>query len=137
MDFLTLTGRKRNVPLTPYVIDWEADSLSKFQKGVKDFLRPYWQHDAVYEEFRIPGTRMSVDLLNLNERIAVEVQGRAHNSFSEHFHGGSLARFRDQLKRDIRKARWCELNDFTLVEVLPEDLPLTPAFFLDRYGITL
>lgn len=137
MDFLTLNGRKRNVSLAGCLIDWDGDSLSKFQRGVKDFLKPYWASKVVCEEFPCAGTRLHIDFVNINDRIAIEVNGSQHHSGAHFFNGHSLAGFRDQLKRDIRKAAWCEKNGFALVEILPEDLPLTPAFFLDRYGITL
>lgn len=135
MDFLTLNGGRKNLPVKPYLVDWDSKTLSKFQRGVKDFLRPYWASKVVLEEMPCAG-RLRIDLVNINDRIAVETQGEQHSG-PHFYHGGSLAKFRDQLKRDIRKAEWCEKNGFALVEILPEDLPLTPAFFLDRYGITL
>lgn len=131
-----LNGRDRDMPLHP-LVDWSAVTLSKFQRGVKDFLKPYWFSKVVLEELKVPGTRMRFDLVNINDRIVVETNGQQHVRYNKHFHGGSLARFRDQLKRDLKKQQWCDINEFILVEVLPEDLPLTPAFFLDRYGITL
>ena len=137
-DYLTLNGRTKNVAIARYLIDWEAKSLSKFQKGVKDFLRPYWSTAVVCEEFPCAGTRYTLDLVNINDRIAIEVQGAGHLGPSlGFFHKGSLSNYRAQLKRDLKKAKWCEINGFKLVEVLPDDLPLTPAFFLERYDIHL
>lgn len=137
MDFLTLNGSTKNVPIAKYKINWDGTSLSKFQRGVKDFLRPYWNHKRIYEEFPVAGTRMHIDYVNLDDRIAIEVSGAQHYAYNSHMHQGSLANYRAQIKRDLKKEKWCEVNGFVLVEIMPEDLPLTPEFFLDRYKVHL
>jgi len=104
-----------------YTIDWEKDSISKFQTRVKFFLAKYWKSCIVFEEFRVPRTRLSVDLFNYTDKIVVEVQGQQHLSYSKFFHGETKHKFLQQLKRDEDKRRFCDANGFKLVEVYPND----------------
>ncbi len=131
MKFYTVDGKLRNLKNPKkYRIDWEASSRSKFQKGVKDFLRNYWHLDIVFEEFRIVGSRLSLDFYNANKRIAIEVQGAQHTKYVKHFHKNRL-KYLDQLKRDQKKLDFCERNDINLVEIYPND-DVTTSFFEDR-----
>ncbi len=136
MQFTTLNGRPRDVPTAPYAVDW-ARKVSGPQKAVKDFLRPYWEHGVVLEEFRIPGSKLRVDLLRLDgaRGVMVEVSPESSHSFNAFFHG-SLSGFKASLKRDISKARWAELNDLVYCEIVESDFPLTVAAF-ERQGVIL
>ena len=79
MKFIDPLGKERNLKgANKYLINWEDKSRSKFQKRVKDFLKEYWCNDIVFEEFRIVGTRLSLDFYNANKKVAVEVQGKTH-----------------------------------------------------------
>src|SRR4051812_7221771 len=130
MVFEDLIGRERDISISKYRIDWEpAREVSKPQAAVKAFLRPYWAHDIVLEELRIPGCRLRVDLININRSIMVEVSPESSHSYNAFFHGGSLNRFKDALKRDMRKREWGERNGFTVVELVESDFPLTPEAF--------
>jgi len=65
MKFIDSYGRERNLKnAKKYLINWDKPSRSKFQTRVKDFLRSYWQHDVVFEEFRVVGTRLTLDFYN-------------------------------------------------------------------------
>lgn len=131
MKFYTVDGKLRNLKNPKkYRIDWEGSSRSKFQKGVKDFLRSYWHLDIVFEEFRIVGSRLSLDFYNANKRVAIEVQGAQHTKYVKHFHKNRL-KYLDQLKRDQKKLDFCERNDINLVEIYPND-DVTTSFFEDR-----
>jgi very-short-patch-repair endonuclease len=61
--------------------------------------------DGVYFDFLIP-------LLN----IAIEVDGRQHDEFVEHFHKNA-AIFGRYKRNDGKKESLCELNDFTLIRI--------------------
>ena len=76
MVFKTLVGSSKRVK-TPkkYLIKWSAQSRSKLQFSVKQFMKDYWDTDIVFEEFPIAGTKMSFDFYNSNKNIAIEVQG--------------------------------------------------------------
>lgn len=129
MKFKTLTGSVRKViGIQKYTIDWDADSKSKFQKSVKDFLKKYWQRQVVFEEFPVAGTRMTLDFYNANKKIAIEVQGGQHTKYVPFFHGKYKNNYLMQLKRDHQKHDFCELNDIKLIEIYEKD-KLSEAFF--------
>lgn len=135
MEFLTLSGRTRKVNVTPYLIDWDR-KVSGPQKTVKDFLRPYWSHDSVMEEFRCPGSLLRVDLLNLSRGIMIEVSPtKVHATYNPFFHG-SLSGYRDVIKRDLEKAHWGEINGYKVIEIVDADFPLTLAWFASQ-GVDL
>lgn len=138
VKLLSLNGRPREVNINRYKIDWDGPCLSKMQRGVRDFLRPYWEHSKiVLEELVIPGSRMSLDLVSLSDKVAIEVQGAQHAAFNRHMHQNSLSKYRDQIKRDLKKGEWCERNGFKLIEVFETDLPLSPIWFWERYQVIL
>ncbi len=117
-----------------YLIKWRGKTRSKFQSSVKEFLYPYWKDDIVFEEFKIVGTRMTFDLYNANKKIAIEVQGAQHTKYVKFFHGSRL-KYLQQLKRDDKKFRFCEINDIKLVEIYPNDLVDADLFL--SFGVIL
>jgi hypothetical protein len=131
MKFLDPLGKQRNLKnAKKYLIDWDAKSRSKFQNNVKKFLKDYWINDIVFEEFRIVGTRLSIDFYNANRRIAIEVQGDQHIKYVKHFHKNRL-KYLDQLKRDQKKLDFCELNDIKMVEIYSNDI-VNASLFSDQ-----
>lgn len=131
MKFLDPFGKQRNLKnAKKYLIDWESKSRSKFQNRVKIFLMPYWKNDIVFEEFRIVGSRLSLDFYNANKKIAVEVQGDQHIKYVKHFHKTRL-NYLDQLKRDQKKLDFCNFNDIKMVEVYTADV-ISASLFTDQ-----
>jgi hypothetical protein len=121
MKFKTLSGSSADLKnAKKYLINWNKPSRSKFQFSVKQFLKPYWQYDIVFEEFKLVGTRLSFDFYNANKKIAIEVQGGQHTKFVKFFHGNRF-KYLEQLKRDDKKFRFCEINNIKLIEIYPED----------------
>ena len=121
MKFFDASGRRRNLKnAKKYLIDWDKPSRSKFQPYVKEFLRPYWKNDIVFEEFRVVGSRLTLDFYNANKKIAVEVQGAQHTKYVKFFHKTRL-KYRDQLKRDEKKLDFCKANNIKLAEIYPQD----------------
>ncbi len=88
----------------------------------------------VFEEMKLVGSRMSLDLYNANSKVAVEVQGRQHTSYVKFFHGNKL-NYLEQLKRDDKKFKFCQINDIILVEIYPQDV-VDEALF-EKFGVTL
>ena len=118
MKFYDSYGKTRNLKNPKkYLIDWDGSSRSKFQNNVKNFLRDYWFNDIVFEEFRVVGSRLSLDFYNANKKIAIEVQGAQHLKYVKHFHKNKL-KYLDQLKRDQKKLDFCEINGIKLVTSL-------------------
>jgi hypothetical protein len=131
MKFFDCNGKIRNLKnAKKYLINWDTNSRSKFQKSVKDFLKPYWQNDIVFEELKVVGSRLSLDFYNANKKIAIEVQGQQHTKFVKHFHGNRL-KFLDQLKRDKKKLDFCENNGIKLVEIYYKN-EIHASFFEDQ-----
>ena len=131
MKFIDSYGRERNLKnAKKYLIHWDKPSRSKFQTRVKDFLRSYWQHDVVFEEFRVVGTRLTLDFYNANKKIAVEVQGAQHTKYVKLFHKNKF-KYSNQLKRDEKKFQFCEANKIKLAEVYPQD-KITASLFDDQ-----
>lgn len=135
MTFLDLKGRKKSKSLTKYLVDWNGGTRSKGQTALKRFLYRYWSGDIVCEEFPVVGSKMTFDLINFSKKIIIEHQGIQHQKFVKHFHGSRVGKFLGQIKRDMKKHEWAELNGFSLVETYSED-DFTYEFFLDR-GIEL
>ena len=131
MKFFDVNGKERNLKnAKKYLIDWEKPSRSKFQTTVKQFLYDYWKNDIVFEEFRVVGSRLSLDFYNANKKIAVEVQGAQHTKYVKFFHKNKF-KYSDQLKRDEKKLQFCEANKIKLAEVYPED-KITASLFDDQ-----
>ena len=104
MQFKTLHGvSKRLTKPHKYKIDWGAPSRSKLQYRVKKSLEKIWSNNVVLEEMPVVGTKLSLDFYNANKKIAIEVQGRQHNQYVPHFHGGNKINFISQLRRDHQK----------------------------------
>lgn len=122
-----------------YLINWDKPSRSKEQTKVKEFLKQYWKNDIVMEEYGLPGSKLKVDFLNATKRIAIEHQGKgAHNEFNPFFHKNSRANYLASLKRDVKKRKLLEDNNYMFIETFTEDLKnLTKEFFLKTYNINI
>lgn len=115
MKVKTLKGR--DYYWKPNKIDWEADSLSKFQKDCKNILAMYWLGDIVAEEQMLPGTKMHFDFVNFTKKIILECDGPQHQAFNPFFHKKNIFNFVGGLKRDEQKNKFAELNGFIMVRV--------------------
>ena len=117
MVFKTLFGSSRKVKGSrKYLIKWESASKSKIQNLVKNYLKKYWEHDIVFEEFPVVGTRMTLDFYNATRNIVLEVQGKQHTKYIPFMHANSKINYLKQLKRDQDKLKFCELNSIGFVE---------------------
>lgn len=137
MKFKKLNGAVVSKNISKYAADWDAACLSKFQRGVKDFFRPYWQYHLCYEEIPLVGTRYRLDLYNASLRLAVESHGDQHTKYSEFFHGNVIG-YLNQIKRDSKKLNWCEINGIRLIEIYYDELKLlTPEWIKEKFDIEL
>lgn len=131
MKILNIRGREVNINPRRYLIDWDR-AVSKPQKAVKDFLRPFWEGGYCLEEFRIPGSLLRVDLLNVSRGMVVEVSPKRSHAYNAFFHG-SLAGYREALKRELDKQGWAESAGFQYIEITDDDFPLTVPRFLEQF----
>ncbi len=131
MRFKILNSDKTpDIKVTKYLINWNKKitrggwkNFGDFQFRVKRLLFPFWKNEIVLEEFQVPGIKgqrkMSIDLLNLTRKIALECHGRQHTSKSWSHKTDEC--FLKQLKRDEFKLKWAELNGFKMVEIYEDD----------------
>ncbi len=138
MKLFNVYGKPVNKNVSQYTIDWDAPSLSKIQFKTKQFLKQYWKNHTVYEEFPVFGSRLKVDILNATKKIAVEVHGPQHSSYSKFFHGESRLNYLKSIKRDVQKENWLDLNKIFLVEVYDFEVDqLSEQFFKQKFNIIL
>ena len=130
------SGREVNHRDGRYKIDWDKKAPSKGAQEVKDFLKKNCFNYIWFEEYRLPGGLLRVDYLSPNRRMVIEFHGRQHSTFVKHFHG-SRSGFLSSIKRDVLKSDFLTLNDYKLVEIYDEDLPVTREFFEEKYNIYL
>lgn len=136
MKFKTLNGTVKSITRPQkYILDWEAGSRSKLQKKVKDFLYEFWKNKIVFEEFPVAGTRLSIDIFNATDSIAIEVQGEQHTRYTPFFHGENKYNYISQLKRDKDKSDFFKINNITFVEIYFND-KLDKNLFLNQ-GVKL
>lgn len=119
-----------------YIIDWDR-KVSKPQKAVKDFLRPFWDGDSVYEEFLIPGSKKRLDLFNWTKKIVVEVSpDSTHKNFNKFMHR-NRSMFVKMLKTDQNKFLWAEKNNLVFISLDDNDIKsLSVDLFLQK-GVRL
>lgn len=137
MKFKNLRGKETNINITKYLIDWNAKERSKIQFKVKKFLEPYWKHHVVCAELPVVSTRMTIDIINISRKIAVEIQGKQHTEFNKHFHTGARANYLSQIKRDLDKEDFCILNDIKLIEIHEHEIGDLSKELFESKGIIL
>lgn len=85
-----------------------------------EILRGLYPHSLIYEEVKIPKSKLRIDLYLPVENLAVEVQGEQHEEYNEHFHKNKMGFLRSK-QRDLEKKNWCELNNIILVRLYKND----------------
>ncbi len=136
MKFYNINGNPVYKNIEKFRIDWDKKSKSKIQGRVKEFLRPFWERFICYEEMVLAGSRLSLDIVNMTKKIAVEVHGEQHTQFVPFFHRKREG-LTDQIERDERTKKWCEQNDIKLVEIYTHNMPVNYEWFQDIYEINL
>jgi very-short-patch-repair endonuclease len=121
-----------------YLIDWQNDGASKLEKQFRDLIKPYWFHQVVLFQLRIPGSLLRIDFVNCNKKIAVEINGGQHETYNKHFHRGSRLVWIEHIKRDLQKREWCEENNIQVLELEQEDLDrFSPQYIEKNYGVNI
>jgi hypothetical protein len=138
MRLLNVNGTLVNKNVSKYLVNWNGKSRSKLQFKFKQFFYPYWKNHIVYEEFPVYGSMLKVDLLNATKKIAVEIQGDQHESFNKFFHDNSRFKYLQSIKRDVKKEKWLEMNEFKFLQVYESDLKtLSPQYIEEKCGILI
>lgn len=141
MKIPDIFGREINVNLAPYYVSWDGKEASKFQFQVKQFLKDFWRGDVVCSEFRIPKTKLRIDLINFSKGIVVESSGEQHFEWSDKknfFHKNKI-QFLSSLKRDDKKMKYIEqILGFQFLELRMKDMKtLSYKKILDEFGIDI
>lgn len=136
MRFKTVLGKSIYKNCSKYRINWTKKERSKFQTDVKLFLFPFLESHIVFSEFPVFGSRMKIDIFDATTKVAYEINGKQHNAYVPFF-AKNRSGYLKQIKRDCKKAKWCEDNGILLVEIFPSDMPVTKQWFIDTYGIYL
>jgi very-short-patch-repair endonuclease len=132
-----IRGRQKKVSISKYFVEWDKIVGSNAQFSTKQFLRKYWLGETVCEEFRIPGSRLRIDLINFSRKVVVEVSGRQHENFNKFFHKNRIG-FIKSIKRDFEKIHWIETNGFSLIEIYDYEVEnLNTDFIKEKFGIDL
>lgn len=118
-------------------IDWEK-VVSKPQKLVKDFLYPYFQYDQIVEEFYIPGSKLRIDLFNIDRKIAIEISPDGYHVHYNPWLHKDRHKFLAKVNSDQDKRNWCKRNDIRLIELYDKDIKaLSKEYIEEKYGISL
>ena len=138
MKLLHVSGKKSiNVNVSDYRIDWDRACKSKFQFGVKQFFRQYWEGDNCVEELPVMGTKLSCDLINFTRNYAIEADGGFHNNFSV-FHHKNRIGFLNSLKRDEKKNVWLESLGLCVIRIKEKEFKLLSYDWLkEKYEIDI
>lgn len=76
----------------------------------------------VCEEFCIPSSRLRIDLVNLSDKVVIEVSPSSTHSQYNPFFNKNRSNFLAARKRDMQKVKWCLDNGFTYIEINGDDL---------------
>jgi len=132
------SNREILIRTSKYLIDWENDGDSSLEIKFRDLIKPYWIRQIVLHQFVIPGSRMRIDFLNCNKKIAVEINGDQHENYNKFFHRGSRVIWLEQIKRDIEKFEWCNLNGIKFLELKKEDLDnFSPEYIKEKFQLEI
>jgi hypothetical protein len=118
MKVKDLNGKLHNLDVrqTQNKLKDELAAKSKFQYEAGQIIKKKFGMEIILEEVKVPGHDLYIDFLLPNKRIAFEIQGRQHGEYVQHFHK-SPEGFKQSIKRDTDKKRWCEINGINLYYV--------------------
>lgn len=130
-------GKIRTKNCRKYIINWNKIERSQFQTKVKNILFDYINGHIVFSEFPVFGTQMKIDIFDYSKMIAYEIQGRQHSQYIKHFAKNRIG-YLNQIKRDVEKHKFCEINNIELIEIYDEDLPfLSIKYFKEKFGVDI
>jgi len=137
MRLLNIHGRLVSKNVNKYLIKWDAPSRSKIQFKVKQFFKPYWSGQIVYEEFPTYGSLLKVDILNATRKIAIEVHGAQHEHHNKFFHP-TKHDFLKSITRDLTKHAWLTSNNFKIIEIYEHEVDkVSKAFLKEKFDLDL
>lgn len=121
MKVVGLDGREYKWNIGQY--NRQRAVVSKGHERARELLKDMFPTEILLEELTLPGTGRSplyADFYLSNQRMMVEVHGKQHFEYNQHYHG-SIAGFRMSKGRDNKKAEWCRLNGIDLIVLKDTD----------------
>ena len=98
---------------------------STYHLNARGIIKQLFPTAQVLEEVPVTlrrGKNISLDFFISQFRIVIEVHGQQHYKFTPMFHA-SAQDFIKQKKRDADLKEWCELNNFTYIELRYDEKP--------------
>jgi len=102
-----------------------CDQVLAVLKEVFPFIRVKTEE---FVSFR--NQRLFIDIFAAQLDLVIEVHGRQHDNFVEHFHGSAEA-FKASRRRDRLKEEWAAEEGLTFVVLREKDLPITAEKLLE------
>lgn len=120
MKVMDLDGKQHTLSFAGYNVNGDQKRpRSELHLAARRLLKQAYPLYSVLEEVSIPlkkGSTVFLDFLLPQLRICVEVNGRQHFEFVQHFHNNMLG-FRLQQKADKLKREWLTLNNIRLIDL--------------------
>ena len=106
--------------------------MSKLSEEVCQLLTEIFPRMKIRREDYVlyEGQKLFLDIWLPQIGLVVEVHGRQHEEYVEHFHG-TAENFRAARKRDRIKEEWAALSGHTFVALREKDFPLSREKLLD------
>lgn len=107
--------------------------MSLIANRVEELLHEAFPLLTIQKEYFIKyrGQRLYVDFFIPQYLIAVEVHGRQHDVFVEHYHKDENG-WRTHRMRDKVKEEWAEVNNITYIVIRENDMPKDKQELLER-----
>ena len=101
----------------------ETEKRSGLHNKARQLLKEKYPNDRILEELVLPGTKtenrkstLKADFFVPTRSLIVEVHGSQHTEFNNFFFKNKMEFYKAQA-RDKDKKRWCEMNEFSLIEL--------------------
>jgi very-short-patch-repair endonuclease len=122
MKMFNIFGDLVNADVRESTYPLKARSKSILQQKVKERLIEKFPREQILEEFILPGSRLSLDLIIIKLRKAFEIDGDQHLHHNYFFHGDrNSGKFAKQISNDRKKDEWCEMNGIELIRIYSEE----------------
>lgn len=125
MNIIGLDGKEYSWTPSNNIVD--TDKRSGLHNKARQLLKEKYPNDRILEELVLPGTKtnnrksvLKADFFIPIRSIIVEVHGEQHVEFNNFFFKNKMEFYKAQA-RDRDKKSWCELNNFTLIELFHDE----------------
>ena len=94
----------------------ECTNPSSLHLSARKLISKKFALCSVYEEVKLLGSRLIADFFIPDMKVIIEVHGEQHYRYIKHFHKSEAA-FNSSKIRDLQKKEWCDVNDFSFIEL--------------------